>query len=155
MYCKQCGTKVEEGNKFCTRCGVNLESDNNQSNNINNETNQINNVQNDNTQNTVDTKDYSEAKKMCIASVVLTYCSGFIAVLMSTMVPALSKIFSSLSGICPIAGLFLLITVRVKYPEYKPGKIIMWVYIITVGISLVAFILFAIFCYVTCSNWHL
>lgn len=146
MFCSHCGTKIEEGNSFCTTCGAKL--DNNNFNNTNTNTN----INTSNTPTTPDQTDYSKAKIMCIASVVLTYFSAGILALVSQLVPVLEKLLTSIAGLCPVAGVVLLVMVRVKYPDYKPGKIIMWIYIILLALSIILFIALAAFCYYTCSQ---
>lgn len=146
MFCSHCGTKIESGNSFCTNCGAKIDGNNNTPNNDN-----VNNVANTTTIQQ-ETKDYSQARIMCIASVVLTYFSSVILAVVSQVLPILEKLLTSLAGLCPIAGVILLIIVRVKYPEYKPGKVIMWVYIISLIVSIIAFILLAAFCYMICSS---
>lgn len=150
MFCSHCGTKIEEGNSFCTNCGAKIDNNTEINNNATNNENS-NNVTNT-TPIPQEQKDYSEAKIMCIASVILTYFSTGILAVISQAVPMLQKLLTSIAGLCPVAGIILLIMVRVKYPEYKPGKVIMWVYIISLIVSIIAFILLAAFCYMICSS---
>ena len=50
-------------------------------------------------------------------------------------------VFSSISSILPVISVALVTYVRVKYPENKVGKIIMWIYIIIFIIYLISFII--------------
>ena len=71
---------------------------------------------------------------------------------LSTVLKPLATLIESLAGLCPLAGIILLIIARVKYPKYKPGKIIMCVYIGTLVAGIIGFILLVALCYLMCSN---
>ena len=142
MFCRKCGTKIEDGNKFCTNCGEQVE------------------FQNSNSQQTVENNsqakpndiDYTPARNMCIASAVLTYLSGPLVIILSSILSPLEELLSMFGGLFPIAGIVLLIMTRVKYPDYKPAKILTWVYLISLIIGLIAFVILVVFCVWTCSN---
>jgi uncharacterized membrane protein YvbJ len=47
MFCKNCGNKLTEGEKFCTKCGSGVNSENNtNTQNVQNVQNNTNNIQN-------------------------------------------------------------------------------------------------------------
>ena len=136
--CQNCGTENKNESKFCTQCGKPFEEQ---------VTDQQNNIvqTNDN-----DTK---TANTLATISLVLFFGGSIIIGFFSYMLPTnIRYSFSSLSGICPLAGIVTMIVGRVKYPTNKFLKIVMWIIIASIIISLIIFILFIIWCYVTCST---
>jgi len=80
-------------------------------------------------------------------SLILYFAGSAVVTLISYFLPVDSRnAFMSLSGFCPLAGIVLMIIGRVKYPTNKFLKVVMW---IIIG-SIVLFILFVIWCYITC-----
>ena len=106
MYCEKCGTKIEGGKNFCPGCGANL--------NLPKENKSDNDY------------DQKTAKGLAIGSTAALLCSmGFLA-----LIPILnnSKFLPSSGGFY-IIGLIVTIVLRVKFPKYKPGKVLIWLYI--------------------------
>ena len=73
-----------------------------------------------------------------------------------TEVNALPEIFTNILGIAclllMIAGLTIMIYVRVKYPKNVFGKVLMWLYIIVGIIQLIIFIVYILFIIWACVS---
>lgn len=71
---------------------------------------------------------------------------------------ALTNIWEILFVISVLAGVALLIYVRVKYPRHTLGRILMWIYIAFAVLCLVAIVVSMILCYLTCmaceNSWQ-
>lgn len=145
-----CGQKLNENAKFCINCGQQIDIDNS-NNNINYQntqskqdtvtTNNINNVENTN-----------ECNLLCVLSLVLGYGSNVIMTLLYLLLPNESKYIQSIFSLCPIAGLTLMIIARVKYPQSKFAKVVMWIYIVSIGLVVIGFIVLVAACFITCST---
>ena len=84
---------------------------------------------------------------------VLYFAGSAVVTLISYFFPGDSRdAFMSLSGFCPLAGIVLMIIGRVKYPTNKFLKVVMWIIIGSIILGLFLFILFVIWCYITCST---
>lgn len=94
-----------------------------------------------------------------ILSIFTSTITELMEVNMDTEASALSEIFTNIFAIASlllmIAGLTIMIYVRVKYPKNVFGKVLMWLYIV-VGIIhlilLIAYILFIILACVSCMS---
>lgn len=148
--CPNCGTNNKSDSNFCGNCGKQLIQNNvvvngqdniqhNKNNDymVNNQTNYI--------------KD-SEANKLGIISLVLYFAGSLISSISYLLPSAVSDSFSALAGLCPLSGIVIMIIGRIKYPTNKLLKIVMWIIIGSIIFGLIAFIVFVIWCYVTCSN---
>ncbi len=109
------------------------------------------------------TENNKQANKLCILSLLCV----FLPILLSTSLsPVLSGLFKTsdagtdntlwdiTGNILGIAGLLLLIAgiglmiyVRVKYPTNTFGKVIMWLYIVLAILSIIALIITMVVCY--------
>ena len=58
----------------------------------------------------------------------------------------IDRFFSPLFPLCQVASLVLTIFVRVKYPKNRFGKVMMWLLIISVIVSVIFLIIMAILC---------
>ena len=144
MFCTNCGAKLEEDSKFCTNCGAKLES----------KTENIQKVENP----TITEEEANKkANKFCIISLVL----NIVIPIIQTIIMLLgfykenNYIISLLVGLLYLAepvGLALMIYVRVKYPNNKFGKILMWIYIIEFIIGVILAIVFVVTCVNGCIN---
>ncbi|MEE3343389.1 MAG: zinc-ribbon domain-containing protein [Bacilli bacterium] len=147
MKCSKCGTDNDINNSYCTKCGQKLINDNNNSRELivveekkNSFSIEGKKIENKN--------DIEEAKKLGNISLGLFFLVPIISSLLSAIFPPLAL----LSGLCPMAGIVILIIGRVKYPEDKFLKGIMWGIIVCIILAIISMILFTIWCYVTCSS---
>ena len=141
MYCRNCGTKIDDNESFCTNCGTPKE-------NINN--NVPTKVEVKNTE--MSPEDTKNANLLCILSLVLTFGSDAILGVIMVVFPPLGSILSSISPLCNLAGLVLMIVARVKYPKSKFAKILMWVYIGLFIASILLVVLVIVACMYTCGT---
>lgn len=125
-YCNKCGAPLAEGVKFCTGCGNKIEQQ----------------VKKDVTNNITSPEEDKSANKLGIISIcmyiggpVLSYVFSFLTTIFTialdnSMASLISTLVMSL-GVFAIrlTSYVLMIIMRVKYPNNKFGKILMWVYI--------------------------
>lgn len=103
------------------------------------------------------------ANVLCVISLVCEviplFMNGIVASLMtvaddwenSGFSTVLYGVTSSLSGILFIAGIVLLIIVRVKYPKNVFGKVLMWVYIV-IGVIMLLLLIAAVVLLIAACN---
>ena len=73
----------------------------------------------------------------------------------SLVLDILRNIFSVVGCLSFITGIATLIYVRVKYPQNRFGKVLMWIYIVITVIMIIALIVLMIMCHymiVTCGE---
>lgn len=137
MYCTKCGTALVPGNQFCTQCGSSILQVN-----ANNTTSVAVPVQ------IVDDGD-RKANLWCIISIVLYFLGpsvvGILGSFLSNVSESLGTIFAFLSLVPRLVAYGLMIMARVKYPDNKFAKILMWVYIVLFGLGVVIFVIAIIF----------
>ena len=129
MYCIKCGKEINEESKYCPNCGNQLVSEQ---------------ILSD------DRKE--KANLLCILSLVVTFASSIPLGILSFLFPILKSFLSSLYGICPMAGIVLMIIARIKYPESKFAKVLMWMYIFIIILVIIGAILLVIACSTACRN---
>ena len=134
--CPNCGTNNKTDSNFCESCGTKLEQNNVES---------VNNQQ-------VKSED-DNAKMLGVISLVLYFADSIILSVIIHFLPESFKIpFSSLIGLCPTSGIIVMIVGRVKYPTNKFLKIVMWIIIGSIILSLISIVIFVICCYITCDS---
>lgn len=149
--CSKCGTVVDADSKFCINCGEKLDINTD----VNTSIVSVDNVDSNNNQSIPQNEinnDDSNATILGIVSLALFFLGSTIFGFLSTMFPFAGMFISNLSGLCPLAGLSVMIFGRIKYPENKFLKIVMWIIIISIIVVVVGFISFCIWCFVMCSN---
>lgn len=146
--CSKCGKENDIVSHFCSNCGSGLTQINNQNNveqNVN--TNIVSNSQINTNSNDL------EANKLGVISLLLFFAGSSIVSLISFFLPDILKnFFSIFSGLFPLSGIIVMILGRVKYPNNKLLKVVMWVIIGSIIVWLILIILFFIWCYGACSN---
>ena len=165
MFCPNCGNNMEDGSVFCSNCGTNNEIDSHFCGNcgkqliqnnvtINEQGNSQYNTNNDDViNNQTNYNNDSEGNKLGIISLALYFVGSTLFLFISYLLPAgFRESFSALAGLCPTSGIVIMIVGRVKYPNNKFLKIVMWIIIGSIILELIAFILFFIWCYITCST---
>ena len=142
-YCENCGNKINQGDTFCTNCGHQLYPNNNQP------------YQN---QKIYTVEDDKKANKLGIISLCLYFgpailsAISFLATAASSTFKYILTIFSGLSGLSSLAAIVLMIIIRIKYPQNRLGKIIMWLYIILFILGIVLSIIIFVACIAFCGN---
>ena len=69
----------------------------------------------------------------------------------SVLYDRISGALSALGIVFLIAGIVLVIYVRVKYPKNIFGKVLMWIYIVLAVLILIAFMVMLVACTLACS----
>lgn len=111
-----------------------------------------------------DEQNNKHANTLCAISLICELIplilSGIFLSTMNSMTeintPAFSEMFmnvlSTLELLLVIAGLILMIYVRVKYPKNIFGKVLMWLYIALAVIGIIIFIVYLIFVMIACIS---
>lgn len=109
--------------------------------------------------------DERKANVFCIASLICVFLPRvlqFLGYLLfgtllqqvgreSVLHDRISGALSALGILSLIAGIVLVIYVRVKYPKNIFGKVLMWIYIVLAVLILIAFIVMLVACTLACS----
>lgn len=109
--------------------------------------------------------DERKANVFCIASLICVFLPRvlqFLGYLLfgtlfqrvgreSVLYDRISGALSALGILSLIAGIVLVIYVRVKYPKNIFGKVLMWIYIVLAVLILIAFIVMLVACTLACS----
>lgn len=112
-----------------------------------------------------DPDDERKANVFCIASLICVFLPRvlqFLGYLLfgtlfqrvgreSVLYDRISGALSALGIVFLIAGIVLVIYVRVKYPKNIFGKVLMWIYIVLAVLILIAFIVMLVACTLACS----
>ena len=112
-----------------------------------------------------DPEDERKANVFCIASLICVFLPRvlqFLGYLLfgtllqqvgreSVLYDRISGALSALGIVFLIAGIVLVIYVRVKYPKNIFGKVLMWIYIVLAVLILIAFIVMLVACTLACS----
>ena len=109
--------------------------------------------------------DERKANVFCIASLICVFLPRvlqFLGYLLfgtllqqvgreSVLYDRISGALSAVGILFLIAGIVLVIYVRVKYPKNIFGKVLMWIYIVLAVLILIAFIVMLVACTLACS----
>lgn len=112
-----------------------------------------------------DPEDERKANVFCIASLIFVFLPRvlqFLGYLLfgtllqqvgreSVLYDRISGALSALGILFLIAGIVLVIYVRVKYPKNIFGKVLMWIYIVLAVLILIIFIVMLVACTLACS----
>ena len=112
-----------------------------------------------------DPEDERKANVFCIASLICVFLPRvlqFLGYLLfgtllqqvgreSVLYDRISGALSALGILFLIAGIVLVIYVRVKYPKNIFGKVLMWIYIVLAVLIMIAFIVMLVACTLACS----
>lgn len=66
-------------------------------------------------------------------------------------IPKFEAVISNIAGAAIIAGIVLIIYVRVKYPANIFGKVLMWIYIVAAVVIFLAILLLILTCATACG----
>ncbi len=155
MFCNNCGTKINPGDGFCTKCGTPAQG-------VTINTTTVNSV--------VNPEDNKKANNLCILSLILKYGVGIVIGIIFSILSSMGNYTSSsaansigsaiavvlygLSGISEIAALVIMIIVRVKYPKNVFGKVLMWIYIVEIILAMLSIIILFAMCYSIISSCY-
>ena len=144
MYCKNCGNKVEETEIYCYHCGTKQKEDP-----ILNQ--QVIYVQSVNVESPEDKK---SADMLCIISLILFFGVPLISTAVTSVTKISNNVISIIAPFCELAGIVLMIVARVKYPYNKFAKILMWIYIVLIGLGIIGFIVMVFACSLACGGYR-
>ena len=148
MNCKNCGAPIEENQKFCGNCGTEIEIKEEISTEVSTENKEVI-VPEKVTNNQPNPEDEANAKKLCIASLLCYFGGPFLSRILNYASPN-NSVLSSLLALSSLAGIALMIVARIKYPENRFARILMWVYIcLFIGgivLGIIGIILLFLFC---------
>ena len=142
MKCPKCGLINENDAKYCVKCGAQLNEE---------VKTEVNTQQTAN--NTVVKDGESEARTFAILSLVLYFAGTFAVEAISFVLPSsLRTLISGLGGLCPLAGIVIMIIGRVNYPTNKFLKVVMWIIIGSIILGIIGMIILFVVCVITCST---
>ena len=146
MYCSKCGENIQNGDNFCANCGETVFVDSN----VN-----MPQVYGVNKNITLENQKDKNVDFLCILSLVIgmvlpTLFNFVDGLLKSKKLLAVSNFLNSIIGLFSIAGLVLMIIIRVKYPKNKFGKILMWIYIVFFVLSFLVLFVTLLACFTSC-----
>lgn len=148
MYCKNCGEKVEDGKLECTKCGTKVEDKVEMD-----KAEIVNNSSSSNNDNSIPSaEDEKNANLLCVISLILYFGSSAISGLLYSISSVSGSYVANIGGLCPLAGIVLMIIARVKYPKNRFAKVLMWIYIILTILAIVTVILIFAACIYACSS---
>lgn len=130
--CPNCKTSNTNDSNFCSNCGNILDQK---------DTN-------------IDKVEDNNGTKLGIIALVLYFGASMISYAIAFILPSdYEAPFSALFGLCPLAGIVVMIVGRVKYPTNTLLKTAMWLIIVFTIMGIIYFVLIMIMCYVACSNF--
>ena len=142
MYCNNCGNSCKNNDIYCDNCGHKLQNNILNYKNVNYQNSVSSNLtttssENNNTANTLGT--------ISLICLVLPFILDKILIPFSSEIK--ENIISSISGLLLLAGITLMIFVRIKYPNNILGKVIMWICILVFIFFIVCAFLVMIACF--------
>ena len=138
--CNRCGMVNTVDAVYCSNCGGYLDSNMNMNSNMNNNMN-MNNMNNMN--NSIDI-DKQKANNMATISALLFYLGAEVVGIISKIIPVIGDLIYDMRGLCSIAGIVIMIIGRVKYPDNKSLKVVMWAIIVTIAVFIIFVVLYIV-----------
>lgn len=143
IKCPNCGTNNSLNSNFCLKCGNQLVQ------NVSNVNNNLSENNNGGVNNQASAGNSSDGNVLGIIS-LLFICFNYLFAFISSDLP---EGLSSLFGLFPLAGIVIMVIGRIQYPNNKLLKVVMWIILFSIVLSVIGFILFCLFCYITCKTW--
>ena len=145
MFCPNCGTQNSDGAKFCAKCGGALRS----AAPVNQQPVSEQPVPAQKRGRTYGPQERKKANRLCILSLILGIVIPLAACILFGVVENAGSIPSYfvitmvtlLPSAAMIAGIVLMIVVRIKYPKNKFGLVLMIIYCAYVVIGLIFFVI--------------
>lgn len=153
MFCTNCGNKLLPNAKFCTKCGKQVivnQSVDSYSQNIQENDYQFVDIPQESIE---EINEKKKVKNLCIWSLLFGFLFPRCMFLVPDSTPG--EIISTISGLCSLAGLVLMVVARIKYPNSKFAKVVMWIYILSFILYVIFMIFIIVLCYETlrsCGN---
>lgn len=122
--CNRCGMVNTMDAQYCSNCGEYLDSSMN--NSVNNDADM----------------DKKKADNMAAISALFFYLGAGVVAIISKVIPVIGDLLYNMRGLCSIAGIVIMIVGRVKYPDNKALKIVMWAIIVTIAVLVILVILY-------------
>lgn len=116
-----------------------------------------------NKKNYISPEDNKKANKLSLISLALFFgpsiLTGVIVPIVGSITEGSGSVYNMLTGILSmidgsawLASIIIMIIVRVKYPKNVFGKVIMWIYILLIILSVVLFAIVMISCAIMCRS---
>lgn len=137
--CNRCGMVNTVDAVYCSNCGGYLDSNMNSNMNMNNNMNNMNNNMN----NSIDI-DNKKANNMATISALLFYLGAEVVGIISKVIPVIGDLIYDMRGLCSIAGIVIMIIGRVKYPDNRALKVVMWAIIVTIAVIIIFVVLYIV-----------
>ena len=142
--CNRCGMVNTMDAVYCSNCGGYLDSNMNMNSNMNtNMNNNMNMNMNSNMNNSIDI-DKQKANNMATISALLFYLGAEVVGIISKIIPVIGDLIYDMRGLCSIAGIVIMIIGRVKYPDNKSLKVVMWAIIVTIAVIIIFVVLYIV-----------
>ena len=148
--CNRCGMVNTLDAVYCSNCGGYLDSNMNMNSNMNNNMNNnmnsnmnMNNSMNSNMNNSIDI-DKQKANNMATISALLFYLGAEVVGIISKIIPVIGDLIYDMRGLCSIAGIVIMIIGRVKYPDNKSLKVVMWAIIVTIAVFIIFVVIYIV-----------
>ncbi len=141
MKCEKCGNDINPNEKFCTNCGNPVPV-------VEQPTPEV-------VTSPVPVDTNEQANRLCIISLILYFGSSIIAGILTFLSggnEVVSNMFSGIAGLGPLAGIVLMIVARVKYPESRFAKTLMWIYIALTILGIILIVVVIVFFFAMCSQ---
>ena len=132
--CNRCGMVNTLDAVYCSNCGGYLDSNMNSNNNMNMNNNMNNNID-------IDKK---KGNNMATISALLFYLGAEVVVIISKIIPVIGDLIYDMRGLCPITGIVIMIVGRVKYPDNRSLKVLMWAIIVTIAVIIIFAVLYIV-----------
>lgn len=150
MYCKKCGKPLEQEENFCTYCGTPRSTAVQQPIPTNPQV--MNNQGKVKSGKEFTPEDQNSANILCYLSLILTFGVDGILWLANSKASPLGDSLTNLVPFLNLVGFVLIIIARVKYPQSKFAKILLWIYVILSILGILAIVLIIATCMYACSN---
>lgn len=164
MICRNCGTYYDNSQGQCPKCGAAADSNSAHPEYSSPPPPEYRNVPPPEYGNVppppTQRSDTFNERLLCIIALVLL----FIPLPAIMFISGVSSLFSdespehfynitySLLTLCPLAGIVLMIIARVKYPQSRFAKVVMWIFIVTISISVILTIIAVVSCMIACNE---
>lgn len=98
--------------------------------------------------------DERNANMLSLFSLIFGFGADTLIALIGLFLPKVKELLTNLGivGGLPLVGLVLMIVARVKYPQNKFAKIVMWIYIVSAILTIIGIMVFFVTCLTACRG---